>query len=106
MSHAQITSKGTWYRRIHDTWSNASGYRTDIPQSVLEGTLVMKVAYILDDHRAIIVPIEAVRSALRQAPRRGNGCVGPYYVDPHRGKLNGVLVPMEIRLLPASNQAA
>lgn len=106
MPRAHITSNGVWVRRIHDTWENASGYRTDIPQSVLTNPAVTRIVFVLDDNRAIIVPIQDAKAALARAPRRSNGCVGPYYVDPHCGTLNGVSVHMDIRLLSVRSQAA
>ncbi len=106
MSHASITVNGTWIRRIHDSWANTSGYRTDIPQSVLESPIVKRVAFILDDHRAILVPIEAMRSVLIGARKRSNGCVGPYNVDPHHSTVNGMQVPMDIRVPKVSDVAA
>lgn len=106
MPLASITVRGIWVRYIHDTWANTSGYRTDIPQTVLANPLVKQAAFILDDHRAIVVPIEAMRSALVGARKRSNGCLGPYNVDPHHRTVDGMLVPMDIRLLKVPNQAA
>lgn len=83
MPNATITRNGTWIRRIHNTWENSAGYRTDIQTSVLDDPSVKKAAYLLDDRKVIIVPIEEVRRALVSAPRRANGCVGPYNVNPH-----------------------
>lgn len=105
MSRAQITSRGTWIRRIHDTWANTSGYRTGIPSSILDDPQVERAAFVLDDYRVIIVPMQALRTALAAAPRRYNGQVGPYNVDPYRGTIDGVSVPMEIRLLKKENAA-
>jgi hypothetical protein len=97
MPHATVNQNGTWIRRIHDTWQNVAGYRTDIRASVLDDPAIKKAAYVLDDKKAILVPIEEVRRALVGAPRRSNGCVGPYNVNPHRQTLNDVRVSMEIR---------
>ena len=105
MSRAQIVGRGTWYRRIHDTWANASGYRTGIPVSILDNPEVERAAFILDDYRAIIVPMQSLRTALAAAPRRYNGQVGPYNVDPYRRTIDGVSVPMEIRILKKANAA-
>ena len=59
---------------------------------------------MLDDDQAILVPIEEVREALRDARRRDNGCVGPYNVNPHDQTLNGKKVTMEIRDLSKQNK--
>ena len=106
MPPPQINANGTWIRRIHDTWANTSGYRTDIRASVLDDPAVKKAAYVLDDMKAILVPIEDVRRALANAPRRSNGCIGPYYVNPHRKTLNEVRVEMEIRDLNEKKNGA
>ena len=106
MPHPQINANGTWIRCIHDTWANTSGYRTDIRASVLEDPEVKRAAYVLDDRKAILVPIAEVRRALASAPRRANGCVGPYYVNPHSKTLNDVRVEMEIRNLEEKKEGA
>ncbi|MBP6507069.1 MAG: hypothetical protein KA257_05845 [Opitutaceae bacterium] len=106
MPSQQISQNGTWIRRIHCSWGNASGYRTDVRASLLADPKVKRAAFVLDDGRAIIVSIEDMRRALANAPRRPNGCVGPYNVDPQHSTLNGVMIPMEIRVITVKNRAA
>jgi hypothetical protein len=98
MPHAHI--KGAiWHRRIHETWENAYGYRTDIAASVLENPAVTKALFELDDKRSILISMEALRTALQHARRRDNGMVGPFNLNPHSSAIDGIRVEMEI-LIP------
>jgi hypothetical protein len=97
MPHAQISSDGTWVRRIHELWENQSGWRTDIPQTVLDNQSVKRVLLVLDDTRGVFVPMEDIRRAVSTAPHRLNGMVGPFNVNPHNSTVNGFRIEMEIK---------
>lgn len=106
MPNATVNKNGTWIRYIHDTWENQNGYRTDIRLNTLHNNPdVKRAAFILDDYKAIIVPIEEMRRALKSAPVRDNGCVGPFYISPISSRLNDVSVQMEIKDLPRPPKA-
>lgn len=96
MPHAQI-AKDTWYRRIHDTWENFDGYRTDIASSVLDDPAIKRAVFILDDTRGIIVSMDDLRRILASARRGSTGKVGPFNVNPHTSSVDGVKVAMEIK---------
>jgi hypothetical protein len=96
MPHAQIKN-GIWYRLINDTWENADGWRTDIAQSVLDDLSVTKALFILEETKGVFVSMDDLRKVLSNAPRRNNGMVGPFNVNPHTLTINGIAVPMEIK---------
>jgi hypothetical protein len=87
-----------WFRCIHETWANTSGWRTDIPKNVLMDEAVKKAAFVLDDERALFIDMDELRGALADCTLRPNGVVGPFNVDPHRSTVNGHTVNIEIRL--------
>jgi hypothetical protein len=91
-------ARNVWFRRIHDTWSNDCGWRTDIPQSVLDDASIKQAAFVLDDERALFIDMAELRSAIAGCPRRENGVVGPFNVDPRCSTLNGRRVSIEVRL--------
>jgi hypothetical protein len=98
MAKAQIT-KGIWHRQIHDTWENKSGYRTDIPLSVLDGPEAKVALFVLDDGRGIFIKIDELRRALQDAPIREDKKIkGPFNVNPHASTVNGSKVEMRIEL--------
>lgn len=96
MPRPRTNQNGIWCRNVHDTWSNPDGWRTDVRASVLHAPQVRGAAFLLDDLRAVVVPIDDLRRALFGIPRRKNGSVGPFNVSPHAGKINGVSIPMKI----------
>ena len=91
--NAQI--KGTvWYRSIPVKWSQRSGsYRTDIPASILANTDLRTALYLLPDGREVAIGFEDLRKALRSAPHRSNGCVGPFDLDVSSRAINGTPIP-------------
>jgi len=97
MSSPQI-SQNIWFRRIHDTWANTSGWRTDIAKSVLDDETVKNAAFVLDDERALFISMPDLRNALQDCPVRKNGMIGPFNVDPHQSTVNGYRVAIEVRL--------
>jgi len=96
MSSVQI-SNNTWFRRIHDTWANTSGWRTDISKNVLDDPNLKQAAFVLDDERALFVSILDLRNALHDCPIRSNGMIGPFNIDPHKSTVNGQHVTIEVR---------
>jgi len=97
MPSAQI-SNNIWFRHIHDTWENTSGYRTDIAKSVLNNLTVKQAAFVLDDERALFINMDDLRKALQHCSIRNNGkIVGPFNINPHTSIVNGQHVTIEIK---------
>jgi hypothetical protein len=103
MSRTQI-EKDIWYRYIPDTWANMEGYRTDIAASTLENPEIKRALFILEDTRGIIVSMADLRRILSSSPRRENGTVGPFNVNPHDSTIDGIRVTMEVKF-PKSKTA-
>jgi hypothetical protein len=88
----------TWTRYFPGTWENSRGYRTDISYRTLTDHSISHAHFIARDEPGqpgYLVPMDAMRPALLEAPRRSNGMVGPFNVDPVRRTVNGRRVPME-----------
>jgi hypothetical protein len=104
MTSPQIV-KDVWVRRIHDTWANTAGWRTDIAKSVLDNPSIRQAVFVLDDKRALFVNMQELRSAVADCPIRSTGKVGPFEVEPHSSTINGRAVKMEIKL-PKDKQSS
>lgn len=103
MAKAQIADD-VWVRRIHDSWANARGWRTDIPKTVLDDLSVKRALFILDDTRGVIVPMDELRRVLAGVRLRPvNNVVGPFNVNPHNSTVNDVPVTVEIKMPRAEN---
>jgi hypothetical protein len=88
-----------WIRNAPVTWKNLSGWRTDIPLTVLSGELYDFAEYHLEDGKVLEIPMSEMRRALlefKKAPIRANLMVGPFNIDPIEKTVYRVYVQMSV----------
>jgi hypothetical protein len=62
----------------------------------LEGHAHDSAEYVLQDGTRLAIPMNDMRRALEDAPRRQNGMVGPFNVNPAQQTVNDVAVHIQI----------
>jgi hypothetical protein len=86
-----------WIRQVPSTWENFSGWRTDIPLTVLRSESYEFAEYHLEDGTVIEISMAEMRRALLgKAPIRTNLMVGPFNIDPSIKTVNRVIVQMSV----------
>jgi hypothetical protein len=86
-----------WHRNVPATWLNASGWRTDCSVRVLFNPEVHFACYHLTGGPTVLIRMAELRLAVHNAPRRMNGKVGPFCIDPFAKIVNGHPISMDAK---------